>query len=285
MPPTTQSLLLHPVTRASISNGGYSVKYEGTIPPGHTLWLGVPDVTNALDITGKPRHHVIDATNLPKFLSLIGNRDWWGKKGSCKLLLKQGGVGKAESNIVEFDCPVRPLVPRPRLRIPTLGLKYHELWDLKYAARDSHGHNGRFLHMPAIDGCYYFRNGEDSMFETDDDKRGLVCTSYIAAVWALGAEKNGPMTWHGYQIATHAGAPFFCSDLGMKDKSLEEVKGFLETNHGTFIAGSSNHVVLVVNGVAHDFTVSPRKGYNVRSVKDWHPKDRTWSVGKPLQQF
>jgi hypothetical protein len=54
--------------------------------------------------------HNVDASNLPKFLSLIGKQNWWGQKGRCQLFVKQGDAITLESALVEFDSPVRPPV-------------------------------------------------------------------------------------------------------------------------------------------------------------------------------
>ena len=95
------------------------------------------------------------------------------------------------------------------------------------------------------------------------------------------------MTWTGTDIALEPGEPFYCKDVGMKEKHVKEVKAFLH-NHRfeTYLVGSSGHIVLVVKGVVHDFTTTPRHGYNVRDVRAWHPSSRhTWTVGKPKLQF
>ncbi len=193
----------------------------------------------------------------------------------------------AGSNTVDFDCPIKPLVCRPRLTQPNLGLSQNELVGLYYAADDNHGNGGRFLHIPAIDGCYYFLNGDNGKFETDNSKRGLVCTSYIGAVWGLAATRDGPMTWSGEDIASASGEPFYCKDVGMNGKNVKEVKAFLHAHRfETYLVGSSGHIVLVVKGVVHDFTTTPRRGYNMRAVHAWHPSTRhTWTIGKPKIQF
>lgn len=284
------SLTLNGVSRKSLASGGYRIGYSGHVPSGHTLWLGLPDLHNAMNVTGRPAHDLLDGANLPKFLSLIGNQKLWGQKDlgccRCSLFVLNGNVVVAQSNQLPFAPPVRPLVCRPRLGMPTLGLGSSELDRLTYAGVDDHGNAGRFLHFPAIDNCYYFRNGTDSMFETDNKMRGFVCTTYIGAVWGIPVQKNGPMTWHGNTIAATAGAPFFCTDLGMKDKPVNEVKQFmLEHPRGTYLVGTHGHIALVVNGVVHDFTTKPRRGYNHRKITEWFPLSRTWTVGRPYLQF
>jgi len=91
--PVASFALHHPITRERISKGGYKISYSGHVPHGNTLWLGLPDLSNAMEVTGKSHHQLLDASNLAKFLSLIGKQNWWGQKGKgyCKLFAKQGG--------------------------------------------------------------------------------------------------------------------------------------------------------------------------------------------------
>lgn len=215
--------LHHPITRERISKGGYKISHSGHVPHRHTLWLGLPDLSSAMEVTGKSSHKLLDASNLPKFLSLIGKQNWWGQKGRCKLFVKQGGA-------ITLHLGGATLGPR-------LGLSIHELHSLKYGSDDAHGLTGRVLHIPAIDGCYYFHYGQ--RFETSNERRGLVCTSYIGAVWKLETVPNGPMTWPGNMIASCQGAPFFCKEVPLTDRPLEQVKAFLlDHEDSTYLVGS-----------------------------------------------
>jgi len=279
------TLKLDEISLARVRAGAYHISYSGKVPAGAALLLGVPDARNAMDVTHKRSGHLIDRSNLGKFLSLIGTAGLWGQKARCRLYLKQGGSTVAASNEVTFDCPTRPLVFRHHPG-PTLGLARAELSSLTYAAENPHGAQGRYLEFPTIDGCAYFRDGRTGKLEVSDRMRGLVCTSYIAAVWGLAASSGGPITWTGSEIASCAGAPFFCKDVGLKDQPLAAIKAYLRA-HGseTFLVGSKSHIVLVVRGFVHDFTTAPRKGYNHRSVDSWHPKAHLWTVGKPSRQF
>ncbi len=273
---------------SKISRGGYVIAYSGKIPTGALILLGVPDAANAIDVTHKDRNHLIDAKNRAHFLALIGKARWWGTKGRCRLFLKTGNSVVPASNEVTFDCPVKPLVCRPKLGVPTLGLAHPELDGLTYAAEDEHGNGGRFLHVPAIDGCYYFQSGKTAdTFEVDNAMRGLVCTSYIGAVWGgIAATVDNPLTWTGCRIASCAGVPFNCADVGVTNRPLAEVKNFLEQHKNeTFLVGSSSHIVLVARGVVRDFTNKPRRGYNCRTLNNWHPLAHVWTVGKPQLQF
>jgi hypothetical protein len=280
------SLKLHEITLGHVSSGAYHVGYTGKIPVGATLLLGLSNPENAIDVTHKNPRHLIDEGNLGKFLSLIGNAHWWGAKGRCRLFVKQGASTVPASDEVTFDCPIKPLVCRPRLGGPTLGISHSELLSLTYAAEDAHGSYGRYLHQPAIDGCAYFRDGRKGTLEVRNDMRGLVCTSYIGAVWGLSATAGGPMTWTGTQIASCRGHPFSCEDVGVNDQHLSHVKDFLKRRPAeTFLVGSHSHIVLVIRGMVHDFTTVPRKGYNFRSVDSWRPAAHVWTVGKPKLQF
>jgi hypothetical protein len=283
------SLELKTPKLGQIANGGYWIAYSGKIPAGASLLLGVPDAANAIDVTHKNHNDLIDKTNQARFLALIGNACFWGTTGRCRLFLKTGGKVDSASSEVTFDCPVKPLVCRPKLGGPTLGLSRHELDGLTYAGVDAHGHEGRFLRIPALDSCYYFQNGSGAhagQFEVDNAMRGLVCTSYIGAVWGIGATPGGPMTWPGSQIASCVGTPFYCTQVGIKNAIGSEVKNFFEQHKNeTFLVGKSGHIVLVARGEVHEFNVTPRRGYNHNTLSKWDPKGGLWTVGKPTLQF
>jgi hypothetical protein len=282
----TAPLKLNPITLGPVSAGAYRVSFAGKAPVGAKLILALPEPGNAIDVTHANPHHLIDSHNLGRFLALIGNAGLWGKEGRCRLFIQHGAKTELASNEVTFDCPVRPLVRRHGLGGPSLGISHSELLSLAYAAENLHGANGRYLHMPAIDGCTYFRNGRTGTLEVDDDMRGLVCTSYIGAVWGVTATSNGPMTWRGTAIASCSGAPFYCENVGVNARLLPEVKAFLKRRaNETFLVGSNSHIVLVVRGNVHDFTTAPRQGYNVRPVDQWRPAAHEWTVGKPKSQF
>ena len=291
IPAATSPLTLSGVKLGPISRGAYVIGYSGHIPIGATLLLGVPDEKSAIDVTHQKHDHLIDDRNFSRFLALVGNADWWGGKGRCRLFLKHGRSITLASNEVFFDCPVKPLVSKPNIVRPTLGISHSELNSLSYAGDNDHGAFGRYLHFPAIDGCFYFRNGHTGFLETENRMRGLVCTSYIGAIWNIHAALGGPLTWTGTAIASCSGAPFYCVNVGINDRPLDEVKAYLEKhNDATLLVGSKNHIVLVVRGSVHDFTIVPLRGYNSRPIKQWkgphhHKLTDTWTVGKPQLQL
>ncbi len=79
-------LALHPITLINPKSGGFKISYSGHMPHGCGLSIGLPDATNAMDVSARCHHHnLLDATNLHQFLERIGNRNWWGTHGraSC----------------------------------------------------------------------------------------------------------------------------------------------------------------------------------------------------------
>jgi hypothetical protein len=259
-----------------IAKGGYVIGYEGTLPPGMTLWLGLPDLSNALEVTGRDKNDLLDASNLPTFLSLIGKQEnWWGGNGKCRLFVKSGESVVGESNIEEFACPVRPFVgpltpkhlgrrdPGPKFNYTGTRPKYPD---------------GRVLFMPAIDGCYYFAYG--GKFETDNKKRGFNCITYVGAVFGIDVN-TGAMSSYGTQLAKHCG----CTPSGCENETLLEAKTFLKNKkRGTYLMWSEHHIVVVVNGFVHEFREKLR-GYNTQRVDEWEHKDNRWWVRRSARQF
>ena len=171
-------LALHPISLISPKSGGYKISYSGRVQPGADCRLGCP-------MRQMPwmfqRAAIITICSMRQIFINSWSGSGTGMGGvhvvRAQLLVDQNRAVVAGSNTVEFDCPIKPLVCRPRLTQPNLGLNQNELVGLNYAADDNHGRGGRFLNIPAIDGCYYFLNGDNGKFETDNSKRGLVCTS------------------------------------------------------------------------------------------------------------
>ena len=61
------ALTLHPISLGSISKGGYVISYEGTVPAGATLLLGVPDVQSSMDVSRQSRKTCSPAPICPCF--------------------------------------------------------------------------------------------------------------------------------------------------------------------------------------------------------------------------
>jgi hypothetical protein len=273
-PGPTSALKLKPIQLGPIRKGGYVISYDWVAPSGVTLWLGLPDLTNAMEVTGRDRNDLLSQANLPAFLSLIGKKKWWGTQGTCKLIAKRGTAVIAESNLVAFPCPVRPYVGR---LTPALG-RGDSGPALKYTGTPPKYPDGRVLFMPPIDGCYYFAYG--GRFETDDSKRGFNCITYVGAVFGVDVN-SGAMSGYGTQLVNHCG----WENCGCENKTLPEVKAFFAaTPTGTYFLWSEHHIVVVVNGSVHEFR--ERLGrYNVQPVSQWQHSDHRWWVRKARRQF
>jgi hypothetical protein len=271
------SLTLHPITLGPITKGGYVIAYDGTVPPGATLLLGVPDVQSAMDVTRQNPKDLLTPANLPLFLSLIGkHRTWWGTKGRCRLFVTRGGATLAQSNEQAFDCPVRPYVGplRPELGRGDAGPA------LRYTGTPPKYPDGRMFHVPAIDGCHYFAFG--NRFETSNAMRGFNCITYAGAVFGVDARASSkPMSAYGTQLANHCG----CIPCDVENKDLDEVRAFFARHpRGTFLMWSEHHTILVVNGIVHEFR-ELRRGYNTEPIAQWAHHDKRWWVRRAPKQF
>lgn len=273
MPP----LKLHPISLGSIDKGGYVISYDGTVPPGATLRLALPDVHSSMDVTHQSSKDLLNASNLPVFLSLIGkHKTWWGTKGRCRLIVTRGGTVVDQSNEQPFACPVRPYVGPLR---PDLG-KGDSGPPLRYTGTPPHYPDGRVLHVPAIDGCYYFAYA--NRFETNNAMRGFNCITYAGAVFGVDARASSkPMSAYGTQLANHCQ----CVPCNLENKTIPEVREFFAKNpRGTYLMWSAHHIVVLVNGIVHEFR-ELRHGYNVQPISQWEHRDAQWWVRRAPRQF
>ena len=271
---TTPSLKLREISLGRIKHGGYQIGYDGSVPTGARLLLGLPDVHNALDVTGRKSGDVLASDNLPQFLSLIAKQEaWWGAEGRCTLFVIRDGDVIGQSNEQTFACPVRPLVGplRPELGQGDTGPL------LTYTGTPPKYPDGRVLYMPAIDGRYYFAYA--GTFETDNRKRGFNCITYVGAVFGVDVN-TGAMGSYGTQLANHCG----CTPCDVENKTLADARAFLVKNRGTYFMWSAGHIVLVVNGTVHEFRQKLGR-YNTQPVGQWEHDDRRWWVRKAPKQF
>lgn len=271
---TPLSVSLNPIRHLPISQGGFSISYRGKAPSGTTVWLGLPDATNAIDVTNKPQSAIIDSANLPRFLSLIGHQHAWGSSQQCRLFVRRGSELIAQSQQLRFDCPVRPYVGRLE---PSLG-KGDAGPPLRYTGTPPHYPDGRVLRVPAIDGCHYFSH--KGFFETDNNKRGFNCITYVGAVYGVDV-KSKAMSAYGTQLANHCG----CTIIGCENQTLDKVKAFFIAHpRGTYLMWSSHHIVIVVNAVVHEFREKFGR-YNSQPIAQWTHRDNHWWVRKSMQSF
>lgn len=264
-------LTLKPIALGKIRNGGYVIAFDGDVPAASSLWLSVGDTDNVMEVSGANHKDLLNFTNLPRFLTLIGRKRLWGTTAKCRLIAKRGTSVVEQSNEQTFSTPVRPYVGR---LAPTLGSHA----PLSYTGTPPHYPDGRVLHVPAIDGCHYFAYG--GKFETDNKKRGFNCITYVGAVFGVDSS-SGAMSAFGTQLAVHCG----CAPCDCENKPLDDVKRFFKKNvAGTYFMWSEHHIVLVVNAVVHEFR-EKRGGYNTQPVADWDHRDNRWWVRRSLRQF
>jgi len=269
------TLKMHPISLGRISRGGYVIGYEGAVPAGATVLLGVPDIQRSMDVTNQNPKDLLTAANLPRFLSLIGgHKTWWGAVGRCTLFVMRGTSQIAQSNEQPFKCPVRPYVGPLR---PAMG-RGDSGPPLRYTGTPPSYPDGRMLHMPAIDGCYYFAFA--NQFETNNAMRGFNCITYTGAVLGVDANTKA-MSAYGTQLANQCG----CTPCNVENKTLQEVRTFFSTHPmGSYLMWSEHHTALVVNGVVHEFR-EKRRGYNTESISQWQHSDSRWWVRKTPRQF
>ena len=140
--------------------------------------------------------------------------------------------------------------------------------------------DGRMLHIPAIDGCYYFAYA--NRFETKNAMRGFNCITYAGAVFGVDAAASGhPMSAYGTQLANHCQ----CIPCDLENRTVAEVRGFFAKHPaGTYLMWSEHHTVVVVNGTVHEFR-EKRRGYNVEPIAQWQHHDERWWVRRTPKQF
>lgn len=269
------TLKLNPPQIGFIRNGGYVISYTGTIPPGIKLWLGLPDLNNAMEVSGRNRTNIIDRNNMATFLALIRKKQtWWGGTGKCRLFAKQGESIIAQSNIEEFPCPVQPFAG---CLSPDFG-KGDSGPKLRYTGTPPKYPDGRVLRIPAIDGYYYFAYA--GKFETDDKWRGFNCITYVGSVFGVDAN-SGAMSAYGTQLANHCG----CAPVGCENETLQKVKTFFKSHReGTYIMWSAIHTVIVFKGIVYEFR-KPRGGYNMQDINEWEHESKRWWVRRSVKQF
>lgn len=269
MNPTAEPLKLQPIRLESITRGGYRIHYTGKPPVGTRLLLGIPDVKSTVDVTHRAATDLLGVELLPKFLSCIGRLALWGTTTTCTLFAVNGNTVVAQSPPESFATPVRPYAGKlgPSLGAPDSGPP------LQYTGIQT----GRTLHVPAIDGCYYYSWA--GHFETDNKMRGLNCITYAGAVFGV-PSITGAMSQTGTHLATHLRT----IPCGLEAKTGHEIKAhFSKHPHGTYLMWGSDHVVVVVNSFVHEFSHS-KGGYMKTSIHHWHFGGH-WSVRKTPIQF
>jgi hypothetical protein len=277
------SIKLNSIKLQPIIKGGYLVSYTGSVPTDSRLMLAVSNslstasnITSAIDVTHQPASHLLNMTNLPSFLALVGKHGLWGTKGYCSLIIAKAGAVVAKSNVETFVAPVRPYTGKlgPFIGRPDSGPKY------QYTQNP----NGRMLHIPAIGGCYYFEidaGPNKHCFETNNNMRGLNCITFAGAVFGVSAS-TGAMSGYGTKLANHLGA----TQCNLENKSDTEIRAYFAKHPtGTYLMWSATHVVVVVNSKVYEFAHSKHGYAGDQPIEKWNFYNSRHWVRKTPKQF
>ena len=275
----TPLVVVDPINRAAINQGGYVVAYQtvdkGDLPNQlYRVYLSVGSDQKLLDVTGRSEKGVIGADNLPDLLKLISEQNAWGTEVDCRMIVKNGTqIVTRSEKAAKLPAPVKPYTGK-------LGgdlLKGANVGDWTYAATNNKGTDGRYLWTTPINGSYFFAYG--ARLETKAELRGLVCITYIGAVYGVGATESVKNDWsfkdangnvmdkvnvmsaYGTQLAVHLGAKRV--DMEMKKKK-DITAFFAEHSTGSYMMWKEGHTVLVIDGKVHEFTnhFGTTKGYH-----------------------
>jgi hypothetical protein len=112
--------------------------------------------------------------------------------------------------------------------------------------------------------------------------RGFNCITYAGAVFGVDARASSkPMSAYGTQLANHCQ----CVPCNLENKTIPEVREFFAKNpRGTYLMWSAHHIVVLVNGIVHEFR-ELRHGYNVQPISQWEHRDTQWWVRRAPRQF
>lgn len=274
-------LVLKPITICNVAHGGYTIGYTtcdgGPLPSagkGFTLHLLFKDDMHSLEVEDHP-HNLLNKHNLGDVLKILEQLVCWATPVSCRLQLRYKGAAITTSSPQTFTAPVQPhngkMLP---LDETNNGPK------LTYQGNPSaHDFHGRmFAVIEGYDKNLFIYGGEP---ETDNNFRGFDCITYAgttcgastlhmadsgdladsldAAAVDLTHKAIDPMTGKETTTIVH-----------LDDADPEYVKEFFKnTTTGYFLLYSTGHIVIVANGVVHEFKGSDPSGYNQTPVNTW----------------
>lgn len=290
---TVKPLVLNEMKLIHIGSGGYEISYSGFVPPkkykvmlylnGKHSFLHIPD--DAIDITPTIKKNKsfnvrlkVDST-LPKLLAMIEKQKTWGWSIPCRIyLVNEHGVVISVSNEANLKCPVQPYDGPIKLDMAQTDMYMNYSW-----SGPGYHHDGRYFWPEPIDGKFFFAYGSPCIFETESKMRGFDCSTYVSTILNLKVAKGEMGSGAGEIIADKIGATRCIFEYAPgKTKEMEDIDSamlkyfFTNNSKGYFIVWSPGHVMLVVNGIVHEFTIPPGPpGYYKRSVNE-----RPWMKGK-----
>jgi hypothetical protein len=269
-----------------IGKGGYKISITPAPPPRpfQTL-LGVgPAPGDHFDITGCNPSDVMTSNNLPELLKIINKYVRWGMDLPIKVLVMLNGKLITSSEPQQLPCPVAPhngkLLPLENgAELAYQGV--HTKAKKEYWGRwlqKVQGFDGYFF-------AYRFSPTGDSDFETKNTNRGFDCITYAGTVCGAPPMNLGetsklldylkPLkcTCTKHVPAPIPGTVPTAVQFELENVKPDEIAEFFKTNTtGYFMMWSGGHVVLVADGVVHEFT--PPGGYKVTDVQEWLKKDK-----------
>jgi hypothetical protein len=276
------TLSLDEIKLAKIRDGGYRIVFRGEVPPHHEvrLLLGNSD-RYFIDITGGYRFgkHKHRASHLSQLLDVMDRGSFWGRKIPVRVAIYSGGRILIETLSPPrfIECPLEPLRQVGIEEIGAVpGLRYTGKHDAsgetKKEAKDAKDKDNKIqapektgtILSHAINGKYFFIFG--GMFETDTNRRGFDCTTYVGAAGGLEDGKGQGGT--GETVAVALGG----KSCEMEHKHPHDIERFFaDHSTGTYVMWSHGHVVFVKQGFVHEFTdrVSRNNGYQKTKVGHW----------------
>lgn len=273
--------------RKKIGTGAYLISFTPEPPPPpYQVWLGYSTAPgDYIDITGCDSQDVMTATNLAGLLKIIEKRHMWGGELDLRLFVFKNGAVISQSDSKRLPCPA---VPHNGKLLPLDEKNNGD--SLKYLGFQSKDPNvksefeGRWLQkVEGFDGyffAYFFDDTDDSGFELKNEKRGFDCITYAGSVCGAPPSKIGATS----RLIDHL-KPTECScettvpaspgkaattaTIKLEKAAVKDVTTFFEKNAtGYYFMWDPHHVVLVANGVVHEFAYS-KKGYKSTAVAEW----------------
>lgn len=297
---TAKPLTIKNISLIRINEGGYSITYEGFVPPkGYRVMLYYPASfsqipSDAIDITRKGLTNKPVTINLRtddtllQLLKLIASKGAWGSPLAFNIyLVCDEGYVVSVSNSINIRTPVKPYDGSIKLNMAHFDDRpMFYVGELDNSIPSGVRGMGRWL-SEVIGGRRYFAYAGDR-FETYPDKRGFDCTTYAGTILGLRPPGRsargdvGQMNGNGLDVANLIGAEVCEFEFApgkkkmMENIDLSMMKYFFTNNStGAFIMWTSGHVMLVVDNIVHEFTIpigSP--GYKQRGVLN----ERPWLV-------
>ncbi len=246
-PPQTAQVLLCLGNTRTLDDRSYFAAHQLTRAP---LWMAGSDV-GFLDVTGGYNRSL-----LPHLLRIFAGLQSWGKTIACRAAVVQDGrfVPGSFSGTENLDCPVQPL--DTPVTFASIGMAFPRL---TYPGNGF----GRLLSAPIAGKRYFLQptaRMQNGPFETDNNMRGFDCTTFPMSLFNCYPNMTGK---YGTALADALGA----AKCDLEQKHPDEVKKYFADktqSAGLYFMWSEGHVLLVKDGMVHEFTYG---GYQVTDIQ------------------